>query len=81
MSLRDDYSKRVSAVDREIAAERQQADEEEIEEREDEWDLRRLDAGLFCFQVSELERLRTPLMSALLTIIIDFGPDCWLVSR
>ncbi|KAF3154006.1 hypothetical protein TWF225_002366 [Orbilia oligospora] len=51
MSLRDDYSRRVSGADREIAAERQQATEEEIEEREDEWDLRRLDAGLFCFQI------------------------------
>ncbi|KAK6344802.1 hypothetical protein TWF718_006756 [Orbilia javanica] len=51
MSLRDDYSRKVSAANREIAAERQQATEEEIEEREDEWDLRRLDAGLFCFQI------------------------------
>ncbi|EPS42556.1 hypothetical protein H072_3492 [Dactylellina haptotyla CBS 200.50] len=51
MSLRADYSKRISAVEREIAAERAQADEEEIEEREDEWDLRRLEAGLFCFQI------------------------------
>ncbi|RVD86952.1 uncharacterized protein DFL_005202 [Arthrobotrys flagrans] len=51
MSLRDDYSRRVSAADKEVAAERQQATEEEIEEREDEWDLRRLDSGLFCFQI------------------------------
>ncbi|KAF3921657.1 hypothetical protein AA313_de0210012 [Arthrobotrys entomopaga] len=51
MTLRADYSKRVSLVDREIAEERAQADEEEVEEREDEWDLRRLDAGLFCFQI------------------------------
>ncbi|KAK6539318.1 hypothetical protein TWF694_009551 [Orbilia ellipsospora] len=51
MALRADYSQRVSLVDREIAEERARADEEEREEREDEWDMRRLDAGLFCFQI------------------------------
>ncbi|KAF3925292.1 hypothetical protein ABW20_dc0107358 [Dactylellina cionopaga] len=51
VSLRDNYSKRISAVDKEIAAEKVGADEEEAEVREDEWDLRRLDAGLFCFQI------------------------------
>ncbi|EWC43646.1 hypothetical protein DRE_01533 [Drechslerella stenobrocha 248] len=51
MALREDYSRRISAVDKEIAAEKAAADEEELEDRDDEWDLRRLDAGLFCFQI------------------------------
>ncbi|KAK6338653.1 hypothetical protein TWF696_009464 [Orbilia brochopaga] len=51
MALREDYSRRMWAVNQQIRAEQDGLDEEQREERQDEWDLRRLDAGLFCFQI------------------------------
>ncbi|KAJ6261708.1 LOW QUALITY PROTEIN: hypothetical protein Dda_2506 [Drechslerella dactyloides] len=51
LALRQDYARRMWAVNQEIRAEQAGLDAEELEDRQDEWDLRRLDAGLFCFQI------------------------------
>ena len=52
--LREDYARRVAAVDEEIKLEQHMLDEEEIEERTDEWFSRRLDGGLFCLQTIDV---------------------------
>ena len=48
--LRRDYASRVAVVDEEIRNEQASLDAEEREEMADEWDSRRLDAGLYCLQ-------------------------------
>ena len=48
--LRRDYASRVAVVDDEIRNEQASLDAEEREEMADEWDSRRLDAGLYCLQ-------------------------------
>jgi beta-catenin-like protein 1 len=50
VKLRRDYAARVAVVDNEIRNEQAKLDAEEREEMADEWDSRRLDAGLFCLQ-------------------------------
>ncbi|KAH8601689.1 Catenin-beta-like protein [Bisporella sp. PMI_857] len=54
LKLRRDYAARVSAVNEEIRKEQQRLDAEEREEMADEWDSRRLDAGLFCLQTIDV---------------------------
>jgi beta-catenin-like protein 1 len=50
VKLRRDYAARVAIVDSEIRNEQASLDAEEREEMADEWDSRRLDAGLYCLQ-------------------------------
>jgi beta-catenin-like protein 1 len=50
VKLRRDYAARVAVVDNEIRNEQAKLDAEERDEMADEWDSRRLDAGLFCLQ-------------------------------
>lgn len=50
VKLRRDYAARVAVVDNEIRNEQASLNAEEREEMVDEWDSRRLDAGLYCLQ-------------------------------
>jgi beta-catenin-like protein 1 len=50
VKLRRDYAARVAGVDNEIRNEQAILDAEEREDMADEWDSRRLDAGLYCLQ-------------------------------
>ena len=52
--LRRDYAFRVANVDDEIRKEQVQLKSEQREEMADEWDSRRLDAGLFCLQTIDI---------------------------
>jgi len=54
VKLRRDYASRVTIVDEEIRNEQSKLDAEEREEMADEWDSRRLDAGLFCLQTIDV---------------------------
>ncbi|KAH8796505.1 Catenin-beta-like protein [Hyaloscypha finlandica] len=54
VKLRRDYAARVAVVDNEIRNEQTKMDAEEREEVADEWDSRRLDAGLFCLQTIDV---------------------------
>jgi beta-catenin-like protein 1 len=54
VKLRRDYAARVAVVDQEIRKEQVQLDAEEREEMADEWLSRRLDAGLFCLQTTDI---------------------------
>ncbi|KAE9375531.1 beta-catenin-like protein-like protein 1 [Stipitochalara longipes BDJ] len=54
VKLRRDYSARVAIVDSEIRNDQAQMGAEEREEMTDEWDSRRLDAGLFCLQTIDV---------------------------
>ena len=54
VKLRRDYAARVAAVDTEIRKEQAKLNAEEREEMTDEWDSRRLDAGLFCLQTVDV---------------------------
>jgi beta-catenin-like protein 1 len=54
VKLRRDYAARVSVVDQEIRKEQSKLDAEGREEMADEWDSRRLDAGLFCLQTIDI---------------------------
>jgi beta-catenin-like protein 1 len=54
VKLRRDYAARVAAVDNEIRNEQTKLDVEEREDMADEWDSRRLDAGLFCLQTIDV---------------------------
>jgi beta-catenin-like protein 1 len=50
VKLRRDYATRVAVVNKEIRNEHARLDADEREEMVDEWESRRLDAGLFCLQ-------------------------------
>ena len=52
VKFRRDYAHKVRIVDEEIEQERRNVDAEEAQDRADEWFSRRLDAGLYCLQVS-----------------------------
>ncbi|PMD45155.1 DUF1716-domain-containing protein [Hyaloscypha variabilis F] len=54
VKLRRDYAARVAVVDNEIRNEQAKMDAEEREDMADEWDSRRLDAGLFCLQTIDV---------------------------
>ncbi|PMD66078.1 beta-catenin-like protein-like protein 1 [Hyaloscypha bicolor E] len=54
VKLRRDYAARVAVMDNEIRNEQTKMDAEEREEMADEWDSRRLDAGLFCLQTIDV---------------------------
>ena len=54
VKLRRDYAARVAVVANEIRNEQTKMDAEEREEMADEWDSRRLDAGLFCLQTIDV---------------------------
>jgi len=54
VQLRQDYARRVKAVDDGIALEQWMLDEEEREERADEFFSRRLDGGLFGLQTTDI---------------------------
>lgn len=54
VKLRRDYAARVAAVDAEIRNEQSKLGADEREEMADEWDSRRLDAGLFCLQTIDV---------------------------
>ncbi|KAH8687682.1 beta-catenin-like protein-like protein 1 [Tricladium varicosporioides] len=54
VKLRRDYAARVAAVDNEIRKEQARLSAEEREDMADEWDSRRLDAGLFCLQTIDV---------------------------
>ena len=54
VKLRRDYATRVAVVDKEIRNERSRLDADEREEMVDEWESRRLDAGLFCLQTIDV---------------------------
>ncbi|KAH6683126.1 Catenin-beta-like protein [Halenospora varia] len=54
VKLRRDYAARVAAVDDEIRKEQAKLSAEEREDMADEWDSRRLDAGLFCLQTIDV---------------------------
>lgn len=51
VSIRREFSSKMSTIDNEIALERSNLSQEEQEERVDEWFSRKLDAGLFSLQV------------------------------
>lgn len=51
VSIRREFSSKISTIDNEIAVERSNLSQEEQEERVDEWFSRKLDAGLFSLQV------------------------------
>lgn len=53
VKLRREYASRVLIVDREISHEKTAISSNELEDKEDEWLSRRLDAGLFSLQVSQ----------------------------
>lgn len=50
LDLRKEYTRKLQAVDQEIALEKRMIDDEEAEERADEIFSRRLDGGLYCLQ-------------------------------
>jgi beta-catenin-like protein 1 len=54
VKLRRDYAARVATVDGQIRTEQAELDAEEREEMADEWLSRRLDAGLFCLQTTDV---------------------------
>lgn len=54
VKLRRDYTARVAVVDQQIRREQSKLSAEEREEMADEWDSRRLDAGLFCLQTIDV---------------------------
>jgi beta-catenin-like protein 1 len=54
VKLRRDYATRVAVVDDQIRKEQVQLDAEEREDMADEWLSRRLDAGLFCLQTTDV---------------------------
>ncbi|KAI5843865.1 Catenin-beta-like protein [Morchella snyderi] len=57
LKLRSGYTARLGVVEREIAAQKaamEEEAEEDIEDMREEWESRRLDAGLFCVQVVDL---------------------------
>lgn len=54
VKLRRDYASRVAVVDNEIRKEQSTMNAEEREDMADEWDSRRLDAGLFCLQTIDV---------------------------
>ena len=54
VKLRREYASRVAIVDEQIRKEGAKLDAEEKEEMTDEWDSRRLDAGLFCLQTIDV---------------------------
>jgi beta-catenin-like protein 1 len=54
VKLRRDYASRVAVVDNEIKTEQAKLDAEAREDMADEWDSRRLDAGLFCLQTIDI---------------------------
>ncbi|KAH0606629.1 uncharacterized protein H6S33_003463 [Morchella sextelata] len=57
LKLRSGYAARLGVVEREIAAQKaamEEEAEEDIEDMREEWESRRLDAGLFCVQVVDL---------------------------
>jgi beta-catenin-like protein 1 len=54
VKLRRDYAARVAVVDAQIKIEQSKLDAEGREEMADEWDSRRLDAGLFCLQTIDV---------------------------
>lgn len=54
VKLRFDYQGRVHAADQQIAVERKHANRNELEEKEDEWFSRRMDAGLYCLQTLDV---------------------------
>jgi beta-catenin-like protein 1 len=54
VKLRREYATRVAVVDDEIRDEQTKLDAEEREDMADEWDSRRLDAGLFCLQTIDI---------------------------
>jgi len=54
VTFRRDYASRVANVDDEIRKEQSTLDAEAREEMADEWDSRRLDAGLFCLQTIDI---------------------------
>jgi len=53
-TLRKEYASRVAIVDEQIREEQSKLDAEEREDMADEWDSRRLDAGLFCLQTIDI---------------------------
>ncbi|RDW62633.1 hypothetical protein BP5796_10935 [Coleophoma crateriformis] len=54
ITLRREYAKRVALVDEQIRMEQRGLAPEEREEMADEWLSRRLDAGLFCLQTTDV---------------------------
>ncbi|KAK5111846.1 hypothetical protein LTR85_011744 [Meristemomyces frigidus] len=52
--FRNDYSRKVGAVDEQIKQDRAQLSSEEAEDRADEWLSRRLDGGLFSLQTVDM---------------------------
>lgn len=54
VNLRRDYTTRVAVVDQEIRKEQLQLNAAERNEMADEWLSRRLDAGLFCLQTTDI---------------------------
>ena len=54
VKLRRDYASRLVVVDAEIRSEQAKLNAEDREEMSDEWDSRRLDAGLFCLQTIDV---------------------------
>ena len=57
IQLRREYASKVAAVDRSIENDRRTLSTPEQKDFADEWLSRRLDAGLFCLQVSHSTRL------------------------
>lgn len=54
LKLRAGYAARMLVVDKEIAEQKGRLGEEEVEDMSEEWFSRRLDAGLFCLQMTDL---------------------------
>jgi beta-catenin-like protein 1 len=54
VKLRWEYASRVAIVDTQIRSEQSKLEAEEREDMADEWDSRRLDAGLFCLQTIDV---------------------------
>ncbi|KAL7266470.1 hypothetical protein RUND412_010983 [Rhizina undulata] len=54
LKLRGEYAARMGKVDREIAEQKRKVDEDEWELYEEEWLSKRLDAGLFSLQMTDL---------------------------
>lgn len=50
VKLRTDYARKMAMVDHDIAQEKSTLGADEVEERADEWFLRRLEGGLFCLR-------------------------------
>ncbi|GAO46787.1 DUF1716 domain protein [Saitoella complicata NRRL Y-17804] len=51
VELRREYAARVGQAERRIAKQKAQATEEDLKEREPEWYLQKIDAGLYCLQI------------------------------